>query len=73
MGSKIKFIGNADVQFKDEIHFFGTINDYTLCGLTMDSDEETCGDFVPTKEKVNCNNCISIVNYSKSIKRSEFI
>ena len=73
MADKIKFTGTGDIQFKDEVHFVGIINDYTLCGLTMDLDPHTCGDYINTREKVNCRNCINITNYAKSIKRSEHL
>ena len=55
----------------NDTHFIGE-NSYTLCGL------ETCGDETMgiekgtvVKKKVNCPDCVEIVNYCKSIKNSE--
>ena len=71
MKNKIKFLGNGDEMFKDEIHFSGSVgSDYTLCGLTLDSDEKTCGHFKATTEKVNCIHCQEIVDYCKLIKKT---
>jgi hypothetical protein len=70
--NKIKFIGDGDDWIKG-VHFVGVINDYTLCGLTMDGDIRAAGSFHSTKEKVDCCNCISIIEFSKKIKHSEWI
>jgi hypothetical protein len=39
----------------------------------MDGDIKTAGSFHSTKEKVDCWNCISIIEFSKKIKRSEWV
>ena len=71
MSNKIKFIGNGDIDFKNEIHFIAPAgNDYTLCGLTLDGDILTCGEFKSTNEKVNCINCQEIIDFSKKIKKT---
>ncbi|MDD3875510.1 MAG: hypothetical protein PHT69_02755 [Bacteroidales bacterium] len=71
MKNKIKFLGNGDEMFKGEIHFSAPSgNDYTLCGLTLDMDTKTCGDFENTSEKVNCTKCQEIVDYCKSIRKT---
>ena len=69
MTARYKFFGTEHVEAA--IHFPGTESDYTLCGLTMDRDPETGGDFELTKEKVNCKACINIVNFCKKIKPTE--
>lgn len=68
--SKIEFIGNGDPLHKGEVHFTGTINDYTLCGLTLDNDPMTTGSFKETKKKVNCDYCKGIVDYCKGIRKT---
>lgn len=69
MSNKIKFTGkDVDSQFKDRVCFVGCINDYTLCGITLDGDTATAGDYTPTNEKVNCRDCISIVKYCQKLK-----
>lgn len=69
---KVKFFLNTDFEPIPEIHFTSTINDYTLCGLTMDRDDKTAGDYEPTKEKVNCKYCIEIVEECKKIDKSQY-
>lgn len=63
---KIEFTTNKES--KGEVHYVGVINDYTLCGATMDMDSSTMGDFKGTTKKVNCENCIRIVKFCKSLK-----
>lgn len=54
------------------VHVDAVSNDYTLCGL------ETAGDpgldinkGIRTKEKVDCRDCISIVNLCKTVKTTD--
>lgn len=69
MSNKVKFTGvEVDEQFKNRICFVGCIHDYTLCGITLDGDTGTAGDYVSTNQKVNCTDCIAIVKYCKKIK-----
>lgn len=69
--TKIKFLGNGDADFKNSVHFTGaTGGDFTLCGLTLDGDTVTTGDFKPTKDKVSCRDCQEIVTYCKSIRKT---
>jgi hypothetical protein len=71
MSTKIKFLGDGDPQHKGEIHFTGVVGgDYTLCGITLDSDPMTFGSYKITKEKINCTNCQEIVTYCKSIRKT---
>lgn len=71
MSNKIKFIGNGDERFKNEIHFTSPIgSDYTLCGLTLDGDPITCGQYEKTNKNVDCKDCQMIVDFSKTIKRT---
>lgn len=51
----------------NEVHFVGCISDYTLCGLTLDGDENVAGEYMPTSKKVNCDQCIRIVRYCQNI------
>jgi len=69
MALKVKFTGvGVDDQFKGRVCLTGCIHDYTLCGITLDGDTATAGDYEATNEKVNCSDCIAIVKYSKTIK-----
>tara|TARA_Y100000758_G_C15909829_1_gene370994 strand:- start:207 stop:425 length:219 start_codon:yes stop_codon:yes gene_type:complete len=68
--NKIEFIGNGDPHFEGSTHFKGQRSDYTLCGLTMDGDVMTTGDYKATNKKVNCSSCQEIVDYCKSIKKT---
>jgi ribosomal protein L33 len=67
--NKIKFVGTE--HNLPLVHFKGVISDYTLCGITMDCDPKTGGDYFSTKEKVNCVQCINIVKFCKTIKNNE--
>lgn len=72
MATKVKFTGeNVIAEFKDRVCFQGSIQDYTLCGITLDGDTGTAGDFNITNDRVNCLDCLSIVRLCKTIKRSE--
>jgi len=72
MASKIKFIGTGDGSHDCGVHFVGLENDYTLCGCSLDDDPLTFGKSISTKEKVNCQECINIIVFSKSVKRTEY-
>ena len=69
---KIKFIGNGDGIVDRDVHFASPLaNDFTLCGLTMDGDKETTGDFIETKDRVNCGDCSTTVLFCKKVKKNE--
>ena len=43
-------------------------DDFTLCGITLDGDEETAGDFRGVGgEKINCPVCLDIIQFCKKI------
>jgi len=65
----IEFIKNED--FKGSIHFEAPPFNagYTLCGLTLDQDDRTCGDYRLTHKKVNCEICKGIVDYCITLKK----
>lgn len=68
----IKFIGNGDGVVDNGVHFPAAHgDDYTLCGLTMDGDPDTAGDYIETKEKVDCDMCIAIIHFAKKVKKSQ--
>lgn len=74
MAAKIKFTGVGVIgEFKNRVCFTGPIQDYTLCGITLDGDSGTAGDFNATNDKCNCYDCLRIVNLCKSIKKNELI
>lgn len=60
------------------IHFPGAHqSDYSLCGQDLAGDSlDERGNYEQseyTKEKVNCKDCIKIVEHCKSILKSEYI
>lgn len=70
----IKFLGTGGGDIDNGVHFPSTNGgDYTLCGLTLDGDPCTAGDYVETDERVDCDQCIAIVNFCKAIKKREFL
>lgn len=55
------------------VHFDQQHNEYTLCGLDIMGDSHLgIEPAVITTEKVNCKQCIDIVEFCKSIKSSEW-
>lgn len=56
----------------DFIHAQG-ISDYTLCGLGFEGniDHGAIAHVKKTREKINCPQCIFIINFCKSIKNNE--
>lgn len=73
MEIKIEFDGTGDGITDNGVHFVGCISDYTLCGITMDLDTDTAGGFNDTTKKVDCEQCIRIINYCKSISKNQYI
>lgn len=73
MAEKIEYNGTGDGINDKGIHFSDIINDYTLCGLTLDGDTLTAGGFDSTNKKVDCEDCIKVVMHFKKIKSSEMI
>jgi len=57
------------------VHFVGVgQKDFALCGQDLAGDDEMgWSSSTETKLKVNCKNCIEIVEYCKSINRNEWI
>ncbi len=73
MSNRVEFDGSGDGVEAGEVHFSGGTNiDYTLCGLTMDGDEKTGGAFDNTNKKVNCPECIGMVEFCKTVKKNEY-
>jgi len=70
---RIKFDGTGDGETDHGIHFIDSVQDYTLCGLTLDGDNVTAGGFDGTKEKVNCTDCIRLIEYCKQISKNEYL
>lgn len=73
MRIRIEFDGTGDGVVDTGIHFISNVNDYTLCGVTLDGDPSTGGSFKNTFKKVDCIHCIGIIEFCKSIKKSEYI
>lgn len=65
-GSLIKFIGKGDGVLDKGTHIVGEFSDYTLCGITLDGDEGTSGDYV-SAEKLTCKNCRKIIKFCKKL------
>ena len=56
-------------EFKDTgNHAVGVVSDYTLCGLSMDGDTETTGEYDNVSEKITCEQCLEIIRYCRKIK-----
>lgn len=72
MARKIKFDFEEETTIGGGVHFVSELNDYTLCGLSLDGDTGTTGAFKATKQKVNCKHCIEIIEYCKKIKKTEY-
>lgn len=73
MADKIKFIGDGNADNKGRVCLVGCISDYTLCGATMDGDLNTEGDYIGApKEKINCDQCISIIALCKSVSKKHY-
>ena len=68
MALKIKI----KTEYDNLVHIDMLANTYTLCGLETAGDEgigiETG---VRTNEKINCEDCIRIINICKSVKSNE--
>ena len=43
-------------------------SDYTLCGITLDGDDQTAGDYVLVQKRINCENCVEIIQYCKRLR-----
>lgn len=69
---RIKFDGTGDGVNDSGVHFVHWNMDYTLCGVTLDGDPLTAGEFSYTNKKVNCKNCIQLIRICKSIKSTEY-
>jgi len=58
----------------NDVHFNGVFDDHTLCGLDTNGDSHLrIGIPIEVKTKVNCKQCISLISYCYSIKKSEWI
>lgn len=70
MALREKIIENGKVT----VHFVGVgQKDYALCGQDLAGDSKLgYTESQNTKEKVTCRDCIEIVEYCRSIKRSEY-
>lgn len=57
---------------EDNLVHFESGNSYTLCGLETDGDSVLgLGLCIETKQKVNCDKCLEIVEYCRTIKNEE--
>lgn len=63
-----------------ELNWYGEVlvhldwaGEYTLCGLALEGDCEVNKNSpaIETSKKINCKNCIAIINFCKSIKKTE--
>jgi hypothetical protein len=50
------------------VHIDSPIQDFTLCGLTLDCDPGTCGTFSIVKSKATCSQCLAIVSHCRSVR-----
>lgn len=72
MKNRIAFLGDGKEENEGTVHFQGVHTDHTLCGDSLDHDDKTVGSHFFTDHKVNCKLCIQIVEFCKSIRKSEY-
>lgn len=70
--NRIEFNRTGDGENDFGVHFTHPLQDYTLCGLTLDGDTVTAGGFEMSNKRVNCKDCIRLVKYCKAIKSTEY-
>lgn len=74
MNGLVKFTGSGDdyngrnAWSNEDIHYTSPITDHTLCGLTMDGDSATCGDFEIVTGRITCSQCLEIIRHCKQYK-----
>lgn len=65
----IKFANNGLHKTDNKInHIGGTFSDYTLCGISLDENEEDFGNWYLGEGKITCKECLAIIKYCKKIK-----
>lgn len=70
---RVQFKGTGNAENKGRVCFEGILgNSYTLCGATLDGDPETEGEYTATTQKTNCEHCIAIVIFCKSIPKNKY-
>lgn len=68
----IEFIGNGvddtELCSPGVYHSFGVIGgDFTLCGISLDNDTGTIGEYHTVNSKINCPLCIAVIEFCKKI------
>lgn len=69
--NSVRFVGDGDDMEIDGsvVHLAGVINDYTLCGITMDGDMNTAGTFDTVRaNKITCPSCVAIIKSCRGVK-----
>lgn len=65
----IKFLNDGDEQIEQTLHTISPITDHTLCGITMDGDSKTAGNFEVVKSPhITCLQCVQIINHCRGLK-----
>ena len=67
----IKFLNNgAEYQDPDVLHSDAAIgSDYTLCGVSLDHDEDTIGHHkIVERKKITCPDCVALIKFCQKIK-----
>lgn len=70
----IEFVGDGiECEYDESLrmgvyHLDGVISDYTLCGVTMDSDPTTAGSFRVSSSAVNCKECVRIILHCRGVR-----
>lgn len=67
----IRFMGDGDgvVDDPNVLHLDGATQDFTLCGLTLDGDTKTAGNFVlVTAKQVTCPACVAIIKHCRGVR-----
>lgn len=67
----IRFLGNGDEDVDDPsiMHMDGPGGcDFTLCGITLDRDSQTAGDYELVNGKVTCPQCVAIIKHCRGVR-----
>ena len=66
----IRFIGDGDGSFDTaELHMLGVGPDYTLCGVTLDGDDQTAGSYeMVSAPAVTCPACAAVIRHCRGVR-----
>ena len=67
---RILFKNNGSENMEAFVHLdSGNGHDFTFCGLSLDGDPDTTGEFVELKRgKITCPDCIQMIKHARSVR-----